>query len=277
MLCRGKETGRWHLERMGFIIAKHKHEMEVAVNKEKHLEHENQVREKIGKELDGETARKHDKANRENGNAIISGAVRLFGMGKYADLEKENDALKKQLTVLMGKMNAMEMKHRSLLGQSIERQKELETVINKQQTEINNIRMVIEEKDNLIARLDRLAYPQRYRLSSGAELDRIFVPNYHNLSLHIWTKVGDKFFDDTKYSISHDIAQRHFRGELTDEEFVNAVFEPHEQVNEAQRQLLGATLMLASGGPAQAHVGTGSSGPRSDLPWGEKKKPVPRR
>lgn len=268
---RKEETGKAHLERTDFIIAKQKREVEEAASKKRHLDHENHVRERISKDLDEEIARKQDKANRENGNAIISGAARLFGKGKYADLEKENDALKKQLTVLMGKMNATEIEHRSLLGQSIERQKELETVINKQQSEINNLRMVIEEKNNLIARLDRLAYPQRYRLSSEAELDRIFVPNYHNPSLHIWTKVGDEFFDDTKYSISHDIAQRHFRGELTDEEFVNAVFEPHEQVNEAQMQLLSAAFMLASGGPAQSHVGTGSGSSQSDLPWGKKK------
>lgn len=65
--------------------------------------------------------------------------------------------------------------------------------------------------------------------------------------------------------------------ELTDEEFVNSVFEPQEQVSEVQARLLGATFMLASGGPAQTHVGTGGGGSKSDLPWGEKKKPVPRR
>lgn len=256
---RKEETGKAHLERTDFIIAKQKREVEEAVNKKKHLDHENQVCEKIGAELDDEIARKQDKANRANGNAIISGAARLLGKGKYADLEKENDALKKQLTVLMDKMNAMEMEHRSLLGQSIERQKELETVINKQQTEINNLRMVIEEKNNLIARLDRLAYPQRYRLSSRAERDRIFVPNYHNPSLYIWTQVEKERFDDMKFDVPYDTAQKHLHGELTDEEFVNAVFEPHEQVNEAQMQLLGAAFMLASGGPVQAHVGTGSS------------------
>lgn len=65
--------------------------------------------------------------------------------------------------------------------------------------------------------------------------------------------------------------------ELTDEELVNAVFEPQEQVSEAQARLLGATFMLASGGPALTHVGTGGGGFKSDLPWGEKKKQVPRR
>ena len=65
--------------------------------------------------------------------------------------------------------------------------------------------------------------------------------------------------------------------ELTDEELVNAVFEPQEQVSEAQARLLGATFMLASGGPAQSYVGTGSGGLLSDLLWGEKKEPCQRR
>ncbi|MCB5172582.1 hypothetical protein LGV59_14965 [Bacteroides fragilis] len=109
-------------------------------------------------------------------------------------------------------------------------------------------------------------------VSSGAELTHIHVPNYLHPSLHIWTKVGNELFDDVKYGISYETAQRHLRGELTDEEFVNAVFEPQEQVSVAQAQLLGAAFMLASGGPAQAHVGTGGGGSQSDLPWREKRR-----
>lgn len=265
------ETGKEHLERTDFIIAKQKLEVEEAANKKKHLEHENQVRKKIGAELDEEIARKQDKANRENGNAILSSAAKLLGKGKYADMEKENTALKERLAGMVHKMKAMEQGHQSQLGQASEKQNHLEAIIKRQQSEISQLRKVIEERDKQIAKLDRLAYPQHYHLSSGAELTRIFVPNYRNPSLHIWTKVGDALFDDTKYDIPYDTAQRHFRGELTDEEFVNAVFEPQEQVSETQAQLLGTAFMLASGGSAQAHVGTGGGGSQSDMPWGEKK------
>lgn len=268
---RKEETGKAHLERTDFIIAKQKREVEEAVNKKKHLDHENQVREKIGKELDDEIVRKQDKANRENGNAILSSAAKLLGKGKYADMEKENTALKERLAGMVHKMKAMGQEHRSQLERTSERQASLEAVIKRQRSEITHLHKMIEEKDKQIAKLDRLAYPQHYHLSSGAELTRIFVPNYRNPSLHIWTKVGDALFDDTKYDIPYDTAQRHFRGELTDEEFVNAVFEPQEQVSETQAQLLGTAFMLASGGSAQAHVGTGGGGSQSDMPWGEKK------
>lgn len=165
----------------------------------------------------------------------------------------------------------MGQEHRSQLEQASERQASLEDSIKRQQSEITYLHKMIEEEDKQIAKLDWLAYPQRYRLSSGAELTRIFVPNYRNPSLHICPKVGNPLFNDTKYDIPYDTVQRHFRGELTDEEFINAVFEPQEQVSETQTQLLGTAFMLTSGDPAQIHTGTGGGGSQSDMPWGEKK------
>mgnify|MGYP000655453437 CR=1 FL=1 len=71
---------------------------------------------------------------------------------------------------------------------------------------------------------------------------------------------------------SYDVAQRHFNGQITDEEFVNAVFDPQEQVNGKQAELLGAVFTLAAGGPAEVHVGTGGGGSSSELPWRDKDK-----
>lgn len=130
---------------------------------------------------------------------------------------------------------------------------------------------IIDGQRKQISLLDRKANPLRYSLSSGAELVRINVSNYRNPSLHIWTRVGDELFEDTKFQIDYDVAQRHFNGQTTDEEFVNAVFEPQEQVSGKQAELLGAAFTLAAGGPAQPHVGTGAGSSSSDLPWGEQK------
>ena len=68
------------------------------------------------------------------------------------------------------------------------------------------------------------------------------------------------------------MARAHRDGKMTDEEFVNEVFEPMEQVNQIQARMLGAAFILASGGPAQTHVGTGGGGTQSNMPWGEKDK-----
>ena len=64
--------------------------------------------------------------------------------------------------------------------------------------------------------------------------------------------------------------KKYLNGELTEYELVNEIFEPFEQVNQVQAQLLGATFEMLSGGPTQTHVGTGGGGSSSDMPWGRK-------
>ncbi len=90
--------------------------------------------------------------------------------------------------------------------------------------------------------------------------------NYRNPSLHIWTRAGEELFEGTKFQIDYDVAQRHFNGEITDKEFVNAIFEPQKQVSGKQAELLEAAFTLAADGQAEVHVGTGYSGSSSDLP-----------
>ena len=153
-------------------------------------------------------------------------------------------------------------------------QKEIDAAIRRAETaerQSEEKDAVIDRQRKLIDRLNRMANPQCYSLSSGAELVRINVSNYRNPSLHIWTRVGEELFEDTKFQIDYDVAQRHFNGQITDEEFVNAVFEPQEQVNGKQAELLGAVFTLAIGGPAEDHVGIGSGGSSSDLPWSERR------
>ena len=69
--------------------------------------------------------------------------------------------------------------------------------------------------------------------------------------------------------------QDHLKGTTT--VYLNAVFEPQEQVSPAQMDLLGAAFMLATAGPAQTRVGTGAGGSHSDLPWDGKKNTGKRR
>ena len=89
------------------------------------------------------------------------------------------------------------------------------------------------------------------------------------MKLLFWTRVGDELFENIKFQIDYDVAQRHFNGQITDEEFANTVFEPQEQVNGKQTELLDAAFTLAAGGPAEVHVGTGAGGSSSDLPWND--------
>ena len=215
----------------------------------------------------------------EGKNTILS----WFGKGDLAKAKKELASrdeqiakLKNQIKTLMSEKSQLKEKHRE----------EIEQLRNGYQKEIDKaIRMaektgrqskakdsVIEKLNLRIDQLDRKANPQRYSLSSGAELIHHFIPNYNKPSLHIWTQVGNEKYDSIKHvDWLNPIWESFTKDEATIYELINDVFEPQEQVNEAQANLLGVAFELAAGGQAQVHVGTGSGGSSSELPWGEQK------
>ena len=214
----------------------------------------------------------------EGRNTILA----WFGKGDLAKTKKEladKDRLiaelNKQIEELQAEKVRLQEQHKSEIGKLRNGyQKEIDKAIHQAEAAERQFKekdAIIDRQRKQISLLDRKANPQRYSLSSGAELVRVNVSNYRNPSLHIWTRVGDELFDNIKFQIDYDVAQRHFNGQITNEEFVNAVFDPQEQVNGKQAELLGAVFTLADGGPAEVHVGTGSGGSSSDLPWGEQK------
>ena len=215
----------------------------------------------------------------EGKNTILA----WFGKGDLAKAKKEladKDGqiaeLNRQIKALQAEKIRLQEQHKSEIGKLRNGyQVEIDKAIRRAETaerQSEEKDTVIDKQRKQIGLLDRKANPQRYSLSSGAELVRINVSNYRNPSLHIWTRVGEELFEDTKFQIDYDVAQRHFNGQITDEEFVNAVFDPQEQVNGKQAELLGAVFTLAAGGPAEVHVGTGGGGSSSELPWRDKDK-----
>ena len=214
----------------------------------------------------------------EGRNTILS----WFGKGDLAKAKKElanKDEeiarLNKRLKEFQAEKARLQERHNSDIGKLRDGyQKEIDAAIRKAEAAEQHSKekdAVIDRLRKQIDQLNRKANPQRYSLSSGAELVRINVSNYRNPSLHIWTRVGEELFEDTKFQIDYDVAQRHFNGQITDEEFVNAVFEPQEQVSVKQAELLGAAFTLAAGGQAEVHVGTSGGGASSELPWNDKK------
>ena len=207
-----------------------------------------------------------------------------FGKGDLAKAKKElaeKDELiaklKSRLQTLKAEKAQLQAQHKTEVEQLRNGyQKEIDKAISRAEASERQSKekdSVIDRQKQCIDQLDRKANPQRYRLSSGAELVHHFIPNYNHPSLHIWTKVGNEEYDDSK-SIDwlNPIWDSFTKGETTIHELVNAVFEPWEQVNEAQANLLGTAFELAAGGPAQTHVGTGSGGSSSELPWGDNDK-----
>ena len=218
-----------------------------------------------------------EKAN-EGRNVLLS----WIGRGDLAKAKKDLTAKDKQIALLKEQIAKLQAERAAIIQHHKQEMAKLrngyQTEIDKTIKEAESLRETIESKDarierqsKRIAELDRQANPQRYRLSSGAELVKLNISNYNNPSLHIWTRGGEELFDDVKFQIDYNLAQQHYNDQITDEELVNAVFAPQEQVSEVQADLLGAAFILASGGPAQTRVGTGAGGSHSDLPWDGKK------
>ena len=218
-----------------------------------------------------------EKAN-EGRNVLLS----WIGRGDLAKAKKDLTAKDKQIALLKEQIAKLQAERAAIIQHHKQEMAKLrngyQTEIDKAIKEAESLRETIESKDarierqsKRIAELDRQANPQRYRLSSGAELVKLNISNYNNPSLHIWTRGGEELFDDVKFQIDYNLAQQHYNDQITDEELVNAVFATQEQVSEVQADLLGAAFILASGGPAQTRVGTGAGGSHSDLPWDGKK------
>ncbi len=224
-----------------------------------------------------------EKAN-EGRNVLLS----WIGKGDLAKARKDLTARDEQIANLKEQIKKLQAERAATVQRHTQELAKLrngyQAEIDKAIKEAESLRKTIQSKDDRIeqqskriAELDRKANPQRYRLSSGADLVKVNIANYNNPSLHIWTRVGDELFDDVKFQIDYNLAQQHFNNQITDEELVNAVFEPQEQVSQAQIDLLGAAFILATAGPAQPRVGTGAGGSHSDLPWDGKKNTGRRR
>ena len=224
---------------------------------------------------------------KEGKNTILA----LFGKGDLAKAKKELSAKDEEIGKLQAKIAKLEaekivmkQKHESDIAKLRNGyQKEIDAAIRRAEIAEQKVvekDAIIERQKNRIDELDRKVNSQRYRLSSGAELigHRFLDNNPYTVTLKIWTKVKEIEHTAVTYLSDSDKRLHAFsNGELTEHEFVNACFSVAEQVSEIQAKLLSAAIELATGGSAQPHVGTGGGGSTSDMPWGERKKPIRKR
>ena len=208
----------------------------------------------------------------------------IFGKGDLAKARKELASKDEELAKLQAKIAKLEaekaslkQKHESDMAKMRNGyQKEIDAAIRRAEIAERKVaekEAVIERQKSRIDELDRKVNPQRYRLSSGAELigHRFLGNNPYTVTLKIWTKVKDIEHTAVTYLSDSDKRLHAFsNGELTEHEFINACFSAAEQVSEIQANLLGAAIELAAGGSAQPYVGTGGGGSTSELPWRDK-------
>ena len=78
-------------------------------------------------------------------------------------------------------------------------------------------------------KLHRLAYPNRYKLSSGAELTSFRIPNILDPYACITTFFPGRLFDNMTY-MGDNLLKQYEHGELS-EEVVNKKFSPWVQID----------------------------------------------
>ena len=241
------------------------------------LSHMNLQIERLDSEI---TELESKKESVDEGKATLLG---IFNKGdlakarkKISDQEDEISQLRKQVLELQTEkakvLKDAQAKVDEVKKSHAEQMATLQRRAQKAEAERDSLKQTIERLQLKIVELDKRAHPERYRLSSGAELLHYFIPNRMDPTLHIWTKVGNEEYDAVSYNVGYYDVKRFDDGELTIHELVNSVFDPAEQVNAKQAELLGAVLIAAMGGPAQARVGTGGGGSNSHSPWNDKDK-----
>ena len=163
----------------------------------------------------------------EQANEGRSAILSLFGKGDFAkarkDLATKDEQiakLKEQIRKLQEERTAIVQQHKQELAKLRNGyQVEIDRAIKESEALCKTIQSKdaqIEQQSKRIAELDCKADPQRYRLSS-AELVKVYIANYNNPSLHIWTMAGDERFDDVKFQIDYNLAQLHYNNLITDE------------------------------------------------------------
>ena len=117
------ETNKQHLERNDYIVAKQKRELEESKKQVEKLTKEHEQKILACEKLNREIHEKKEKANRENGSAILFGLANLAGKGKYAQLESENIAIKQQVALLPEKIAQGVVERTAELEKAYERER----------------------------------------------------------------------------------------------------------------------------------------------------------
>lgn len=82
-----------------------------------------------------------------------------------------------------------------------------------------------------------MAYPERYRLSSGAELVSGWIPNRMYPSLSITTLFHGNEFKNTSYNLSQNLLDKYDSGALTLHELVNEPLHSKSPPEESRRPM----------------------------------------
>lgn len=253
----------------GVVASGARHQTQQQYNRQQSLELQADI-ERLTAEIENLTAEREKVENgaKDGKNRILS----WLGTGELPKLEKEVAHKDRQIAGLKKQLTDMQKRYDSLKADSLREHNSYQKEIDAATKRAAEWEARYKAEHNRTKELHRLAYPERYRLSSGAELISGWIPNRMYPSLSITTLFYGNEFKNTSYNLSQNLLDKYDSGALTLHELVNELFEPWEQVDESQHSLLSIALQTAAGGIPTPHIGSGAGGSSSDLPWNDNDK-----
>ena len=253
----------------GVVASGARHQTQQQYNRQQALELQSDI-EIMTAEIERLAAEKEkvEKGAKDGKNRILS----WLGTGELPKLEKEVADRDRQIAGLQKQLTDMQKRYDSLKADSLREHNSYQKEIDAATKLVAEWKSRYNTEHNRTKELHRLTYPERYRLSSGAELVSGWTPNRMYPSLSITTLFHGNEFKNTSYNLPQNLLDKYDSGAITLHELVNELFEPWEQVDESQHCLLAVALQTAAGGIPTPHVGTGAGGSSSDLPWNDNDK-----
>lgn len=253
----------------GIIASGARHQTQQQYNRQQSLELQADI-ERLTAEIEKLEVEKEKVENgaKDGKNRILS----WLGTGELPKLEKEVVEKGKQIAGLREQLNEMQKRYDALKADSLRERNSYQKEIDAATKRVAEWESRYNAEHNRVKELHRKAYPERYRLSSGAELVSGWIPNRMYPNLSITTLFHGNEFKTTSYNLPPKLLAKYDSGAMTLHELVNELFEPWEQVDESQHSLLAIALQTAAGGIPTPHVGTGAGGSSSDLPWNDSNK-----
>ena len=253
----------------GVVASGARHQTQHQYNRQQSLELQDDI-ERLTYEITRLEVEKEkvEKGAKDGKNHILS----WLGTGELPKLEKEIAEKDKQIAGLKQQLIEMQKLYDNLKANSLRERNSYQKEIEAATKRVAEWEARYRAEHNRTNELHRKAYPERYRLSSGAELVSGWIPNRMYPSLSITTLFHGNEFKNSSYNLSQNLLDKYDSGAITLHELVNELFEPWEQVDESQHSLIAVALQTAAGGIPTPHVGTGGGSSSSDLPWNDNDK-----
>ena len=207
----------------GVVASGARHQTQQQYNRQQALELHADI-ERLTAEIEKLAAEKEkvEKGAKDGKNSILS----WLGTGELPKLEKEVAGKDRQIAALQKQLTEMQKRYDNLKADLLRGHNSYQKEIDAATKRASEWKARYTAEHNRAKELHRLAYPERYRLSSGAQLVSGWIPSRIYPSLSITTLFHGNEFKNTSYNLPQNLLDKYDSGAITLHELINELFEP---------------------------------------------------